>query len=353
MSDIFCILPDEAVLNIIQHVIDSGTSAKNCIALLNNITFVNKYFHVVTQDWQIWKRIAARFNDYVRLEKRYKAVDIEWYTIVKERLSGVFIEREVIVGPRDAPERKHLIQVHGNGIMFIGTNISGRDADNIEHFDRMVLQENIQHNLVRYHDTNYVMIPFHMQLEIVSGDVKLLDFHHILDIADVSTYDPFVLVLTSDGHVIEFMFKPSYDTKWDNCAKPRMLQLEIPMDKIYAMDYACFAIGDGRVWCWSIIDHPDGTRYNIKTNPTQLIALEPYYVYFIERSRTGFTKVYYVVRQDINEKNKYLYRSPSIELEQSEHTWFEIPDEQVMAIMIMSVFNDDEMHDIAALVQGI
>ena len=355
-------IPEEDLLEIVKFL-TKDLIPKAAVKIVINLALVNNYFHMVMLDRQIWKTIASSFNDYVRLEKRYKSINIEWRDIVKERLSGVFIEREIIVGPRDAPERRHLIQVHGNGYMYIGTNIPGQDLEIIRYFNRFldmgVDDYDVMYRLIKYNSIDYIMQPFYFNLDFINNnEVIQSKMNHILNVADISTYDPFLLVLTSDGHVIEFMFKPSNDSKWDDCAKSRLLEFSIlncsvdAVEKIYALDYACFALSNGRVWCWSIIDHPDGTRHNIKTKPIRLDQLEPYYIYFIRRDRPGFTKCFFVDRRNINDGNQYLYRSPTLELD-IEPTWMEIPDEQIMALIGASVFTDDEITAIAERVDGL
>jgi hypothetical protein len=338
-------LPDEVWIAVMDAAISTVESYKDALQILHNCTLVSKAINAIVDDWQIWKRVAQMFSDYARLKKRYHAIDIEWKTIVRERLSNVIVEREILVGDRSAPEKRYLIQVHGSGNMFIGSDVNKQRAEFIHRFTDITEGFGLQlfHDaIVKYGETEFIMMPYHM--ELVGPEYR----RDMLKVVDVSTFDPFMLVLTETGCVIEFIFKPSWDTKWDEFTKPRMLEFpsDVHIEKIYAMDYAFMAIQNGFLWVWSVIDNPIGGE-NIRTPPLRLDVLSSMYVYYIEH-HTSITRVYYVMRNSINNEDLLKFKSPyKDDIVDPNALYVDVENAQVMQIITASVFTEEQIQEIA------
>jgi len=339
-------LPDEVWIAIMDVLISTAESHKDTIQILHNCALVNKAFNTLVDDWQIWKRVAQMFSDYARLKKRHHAIDIEWKTIVRERLSNVIIEREILVGDRAEPEKRYLIQVYGSGDMFIGSEVNKQNVKiihqytDIEGFGLQYLHDAI----VKYGETEFIMMPYYM--ELIGPEYR----KDILKVVDISTFDPFMLVLTENGCVIEFIFKPSWDTKWDAFTKPRMLEFPFntQIEKIYAMDYAFMAIQNGFLWVWSVIDNPIGGSENIRSPPVRIDALSSMYVYYIENQSLSATRVYYVMRNSINNEDLLKFKSPyKDDIVDPNAIYVDIENAQVMQLIASSVFTEEQIQEIA------
>jgi len=306
---------------------------------------VNKQFYMISNDWQIWEKVARLFSDYARLKKRHTATDAEWKLIVQERISKVILEREILVGDRTNPEKRYLVTLHGNGNMFIGSNIDNERARIIHQYTDVfnTLQTDA---LVKHKNNEFIMM--HYDMELIGSEFK----KDLLKVVDISTFDPFMLVLTESGDVIEFIFKPSWDTKWDEFTKPRLLNFpkNVQIEKIYAMDYAFMAIEKGYVWVWSIIDNPLGDE-NIRTPPTLIEALKNMFVYYVELMGL-ITRIYYVSRDIVNKDNMLKFRSPYKEdIVDPDAIYVDIENIQVMQIIAMSVFTEQQIQQIAEKVR--
>lgn len=336
-------LPDEVWVLIAQFLVDEKESYKKTIQILYNYMLVNHQSLAIANDWQVWKRVAQLFTDYARLLKRHMAINIEWKAIVQERLSRIILEREILVGDRTSPERRYLVQVHGSGNMFIGGDIDPQRRIFIHQFTDLPEWFGLQNDaIVKHVDHEFIMMPYHM--ELVGPDFK----RDMLKVVDISTFDPFMLVLTESGEVIEFIFKPSWDTKWDEFTKPRRLEFpnNVQIEKIYAMDYAFMAIQNGYVWVWSVIDNPLGGE-NIRAPPSMITALADMFVYYIE-PQALMTRLYYVPRKIIDNDSALKFRSPyKDDIVDPDALFVDIENAQVMQIIAMAVFSEEEIAAIA------
>lgn len=337
-------LPDEVWIGVVQALVDDCESYKITLQLLHNYMLVNQQSYAIANDWQVWRKVAQLFSDYARLRKRHLAVGIDWKTIVQDRLKHIVTEREILVGDRAAPERRYLVQVHGSGNMFIGGDIDKTRAQLIHQFTDNVWFESMQDALVKYGDNEFIMQPFHL---IGNGQ-------NALKVVDISTFDPFMLVLTETGEVIEFIFKPSWDTKWDEFAKPRRLEFpsKVQIEKIYAMDYAFMAIHDGHIFVWSVIDNPIGGE-NIRTPPTRIDALRDMFVYYVE-PLGNTTRLYYAPRKTVNTDSLLKFKSPyKDDIVDPDAMFVDIENAQVMQIIAASVFTEAQIEEIAEKIRAL
>ena len=301
---------------------------------------ISNGFSSLARDWQIWQKVAQKFSDYARLHKRHQATDQEWQQIVLDRLRHVVVEREILVGDRNAPERRYLVQIHGNGIMYMGGNVDRKRAEFIHMFTDLPGVMCYNDPVVKYGDNAFIMIPFHLS---VSGKSD------IMKVVDISTYDPFVLILTETGEVVELVFKPNWDTKWDEFSRPRRVPFPdgVTIEKIYAMDYAFMALEHGYCYCWSVIDNPLGTRENIRTPPIRLEALSSMYVYYVEPIGE-LTRLYYVPRSVADGESVLRFKSPfKDDIVDPTAQFVDIQNTDVMALIAQSVFSEEEIVEIA------
>jgi hypothetical protein len=338
-------IPEELQLKQFIILIESVHTWEEAIRLLRNIMLVCQTWYRYGCDWQLWKLVATKFHDYVRLLKRHQSIGVEWKTIIKERLSKVFIQQEILVGDRLSPECKYLIEIHGDGTMYLGNAVL---SELIMQLYMISGNDSNYGNLVSYNGTSYMMSPFHLSQTITGGMLKIVD---------ISNYDPFMLALTDTGNVIEFIFKPSWDTKWDTFTRPRYVEFpnDAVIDKIYAMDYAFMAIGNGYVFVWTVIDHPMPTRdnhgENIRTKPICLEILRDFYVYYIEPMHK-LTRLYYVIRSSTTDMLRY--KSPfKSDIVDPTALYIDIENYQVMAIIAENIFTSDEITYIADKIQTI
>jgi hypothetical protein len=271
----------------------------------------------------IWKRVAKTFPDYSRLLCRYRASGLSWKEICRERLSEVFMQQEMMIGDRAAPEARIVFKLAGTGEMYI---------------DAFVMQNRCISDLPH----------------------RLANMQQLPKVVDISTCDPFVLVLDVIGNVWEFVFPPSWDHKWAEVSTPRNLSITDGVDRVFAMDFACFALSNGRVWTWSIIDHPmplmvaEHERENIATPPVQLVGLEPFWIYYIESTDHGLTRMYYETRSFVNADNRDTFRHPNdVRTIYPDRTvrYHDIPNEQIMALISQSIWSDDMISQIVEQMQ--
>jgi hypothetical protein len=354
-------IPAEILLAIAKFVIRDTYNYEMAIKILHSNALVSTRFNDVFNANEVWQDIALKFNDYTRLYRRRCATNLTWREVIQERLSNVFIEREILVGDRERPERRYLVQVHGNGNLFIGGNINMDRSILIHRFTDLarrfggsgemsdaIVCRNVSNELSPV-EIDYIMMPYNMNL------------HE--KVVDVSTYDPFMLILTDKGNVVEFIFKPSWDTKWDEFSRPRCIDFtntvlgskehssfetkKVSVDKIYAMDYAFMAIADGYIYTWSVIDNPLGGE-NIRTPPVRIDALSSIYVYFVEQNGLT-TKLYYTPRTLIMDDHEtYKFKSPFKEdIVDPDALFITIDNQQVMAIIAESVFTEEQIVEIA------
>ena len=336
-------LPIELQLRILSLLIESSHNWEKAIQLLYNGMLINSQSLDLCQDRKLWQMIAIKFNDYARLYKRYKITTADWKVLVRERLSDVIIQRIILVGDRTTPENKYLVRVNGNGTMYIGSVISESQVELIKYFSN----NDDDLDIYRYEDTYYMMIAYYLDV-IGQSTCKVVD---------ISNYDPFMLVLTETGDCIEFIFKPSWDTKWTSFTKPRLMVFpnNTKVDKIYTMDYAFMAISDGFIWAWTVVDHPiPGSNTNsIRTKPVLLEKLSAYYCYYVE-PKGNITRLYYLDRININSESILLYKSPfKDDIVDPKAQFVDVDNYDVMAVITQDIFSEDDVTTINDLLINI
>jgi hypothetical protein len=326
-------IPDE-IMTMIGKAVLRGNTIRDQLNLISIGSLVCSYWNEIWQDGYIWQCVVQSFPDSLRLERRYRATVVSWKELCRERLSSVFLEQEILVGDRTSPEAKYLIQVHGTGVLYIGANRNSFDF--IPSWRLHQSSEPEYELVVKRSSDMYYMIPFRAALRDAT-------------VVDISAFDPFLLILTSRGNVIEMIFKPSWATKWKEHSQMRFLEFSGPveLDRVYAFAHACFALQDGFVWCWSIIDHPfpleveEDRRENIKTPPIRLSQLEKLFVYHLESER-DYTRMYYV---DRDAHLDLRIRSPT-DLNPEDVKFIDVSNVDIMYLISTSIFTESEIEAI-------
>lgn len=344
---------DKIPLEIIAIVFVQVLEDQSCFESLHQmyiLSLVNKLFQNLSLENTIWKYIATKFVDYARLLRRYNATDRTWRDICKERVSDVFIQHEILVGSRENPEKKILIQVHGIGQMYLGVVIEDQTRIALLKRNNSELKGNL---LTEYNGTTYVLTPCHMCKTTLNEHHRtpIMYKNNVWDTVDLACYDPTVLILTNDGTVIEFICKPSWDTKWDKFTYPHLIEIDTQVEKIYAMDYCNIALSNGYCYCWSIIEHPlvGHLEYKtpweiIETKPIRITALDNYYIYFVE-CKDNFTRFYYKKRTAMTDDVRLSLKSPTLLFDTTE--FFDIEKSQIMQFISSSCFTEDEIEEIS------
>jgi hypothetical protein len=340
------IIPDE----ILAKFVSFNTLAES-VSTVYRMSLVSTRWYSVFTDDVIWKSMAKLFPDYVRLCARHKTSTNSWMELCRERLSKVFLEREILVGDRTNPEDRYLIRIMGNGDLYFG-----RDVTSIVNYIDYIS------NTHRIGDKVYTMDP------VLCGGGDNTIFNAI----DLSNYDPFLLILGCDGRVMEFTFAPTRNgLLFYRTHERRLRSLEFKknnivyaMDRVYALDFACFALQDGYVWTWSMIDHPlpltvpENKRENITTTPICLDILKDYWIYQIAPSENlnQHTRMYYERRSLVTHRNRHWFRSiDDIKIMDPGHEirWIDVPNIDIMYLISKSVFTEDEIDTICQTMRNV
>lgn len=324
------VITDELLVMIANSYFDMFDDLNTCLRAMYICYLVCLRWTNVFSEESLWKNICKKCPDYVRLLRRHRATSLTWKIICKEHLSNVIVERLILVGDRLAPEQKILLHVRGDGQLFAGMS------------DIYVFQ--MGEYETKYDDVTYDMIPY----AVVSEDFKLERF-----VADLASFDPFVLVLTADGRVIELAFLAAGVEGWNGITRPRQIYFNsgssdrVIIDKVYAFAHSNFALQDGNVWCWTIVDHPfplealPEERGGIKTRPLLLTRLKQFWIYHIEYPPASeITRMYYLPREthSIDE-----LREIRDVVDTEEKLYLDVPNRDLMFLMSSTVFTEDQL----------
>lgn len=348
-------IPDEIIANVASQMV-VGTNVKEITNEFYYTMLVCKRWYSVFTDGNIWRSISQLFPDYVRLDARYRASSVSWMELCRERLSSIFMEHEILVGDRENPENRTLIQILGNGDTYIGFVNDFKDDMSSKAKWNTIFSAAFKAKNVKYRGLSYLMYAQYYQIKGIGPK--------IFNAIDLSNYDPFVLLLGSEGQVLELIYTTSKEKKWRKPSRElEFIKNDIchKMDRVYAMAFACFALSDGHVWTWSIIDHPmplmvrEENRENILTPPICLDMINGFWVYHLEQSDVlNCTRMYYEMRTIVNDRNRHQFRSPADVLLNDplrEIQFIDVSNVDIMYLISKSIFSEDMINEITQKMQ--
>jgi len=230
---------------------------------------VSIYFNdILTMDF-IWKHLCKQFSDFERLRFMHDEQELTWRTIYEKRMTDILHTDELKVGYQDEPENVILFQIKGNGHVLMSTEYIGEELDDV--------------NSVNFNGYNFKMDKLVNTLPEVN--VLLSMNGEIESFVNISVYSPFLLLLTSNGNVYEFIFEPSYNTVFGENTQHKMRYIAIPKmpgEKsilVKSTPIANYSITNkGRIFAWTTIHETDpllGTKNITYTEPCLIGQTRP------------------------------------------------------------------------------
>ena len=134
--------------------------------------------------------------------------------------------------------------------------------------------------------------------------------------------DNSIILLHTDGYVLEKMYPPSYVHEFDEFTDLYEVRIPDEISIVRTSPVGSFAISNtGRLYVWTIIDHPI-TMKKIRTQPLHIKALDVFKGKYDIKSGGNTTCV--------------LYGSEDT----PEHV--DLPNDQIYLLLLESIMNDDD-----------
>jgi len=271
----------------------------------------SKSFNLISEDNYIWKCFSNKLKHTKSYPIAQSIIEMNWKKYYQIYIRSIVKSIEVLIGDRTNPENRILIQLQGNGKCYISGRYS-RDyiypvVYNSYHYEMVPITEI---TLPLYYELNelngiYKYIPFtndYKKKSIIFTERRKLEQTKIIDI---SSFDPFIILLSDNNRVFEFVLTPEWYTDYKNFAIPTEIIIPlIPGDSI--VNIKSTMIGNfifvnninptiNKVFIWSIID-------NKRINPILIHALTSIKVIDVEYINKKNSEFIYINSDDIPQK---------------------------------------------------
>lgn len=216
---------------------------------------------IVNEDKNVWEYLCK--TRYRNLTEKKQTAE-EWKQTFFERVSGVVLRNVVLVGDRNQPERKIVVELTGKGECFVGEE---GNLKLIQDYRSVIFDKNRSEGWMS-------MIPFTSSFGKRVTNRKTSAAIRTLNFVDVSSYDPTVLFLSSDGVVLESLFLPSYITNYDEFQKPAKIEIDSAGKIVGVRATAAFSFAwtdKEEIFAWTVVDH-ESTKLRISACEIQLIG---------------------------------------------------------------------------------
>jgi len=263
-----------------------------------NLLLTCQYFNDVMNHDFIWRQMCMEFADLDRLEFMHEHQDVSWRDLYKIRITGVIKQKEIRIGDQSNPENCVLFQIMGNGHVYISTDWSSPTSP--RHYTpyspprgssrapkiQWALHESRQYTMAPITavctELNKLYERDKSEQPLVDKFVRILPFTKlgqeqrkkdsvIQDIrgglfVNISTFSPFVLLLSKHGEIYELMFLPHGVRGYEGMYVPHLVELAgLNVDEkvvyIKATAMANYAVTNlGRLFAWTLFDHPTEAR---------------------------------------------------------------------------------------------
>lgn len=228
---------------------------------------VCRRFALLSSDNQIWRELCQNFHDFPHLRNKALLLKQTWKSIYRQRFCGIYKTREVLIGPREQPTDRRLIQLMGSGECYLSTHYE----EIIEYYDSDLCP--INDNITVVGNIRYYMQKI---TDCLTGTIRGI-------MIDVQTYDPHILLLNSSGQVFEFITPPEWATNWSKFRTPNLIGIPYPVKAIFCLAVGNFAITMcGKVYFWTITSDPSDDHAQTRMYPVHVAPLDALKVQKIE-----------------------------------------------------------------------
>ena len=280
-------LPKELLIYILEYL-------HNDIKSLLNFSRICKLANDLANDNILWKFMSHEYKknslvgNTITIESIYNQIidsDINWKTIYKNLLNKIIKSALILIGDRINPTSKILLQLNINGDCYI-SSLTGYINYEKYHGEISYIT-NYNNNIYYMMPINSFKTPLYAPMDDLgiskyipfTNDGKKYKFikyqrskMNNIKIINFETYDPYILLLSNDNRIFEFMLTPSWmdEYKWHSIPNEVNLQLQ-PNEHIIKMK--CSPIGNfviissspkNKILFWTMID---GDNYSPKIIP--------------------------------------------------------------------------------------
>lgn len=238
--------PEEIWLHIISYLMDDLKS-------LCNFSVVSKLMNKYCNDDLLWHNICERYKNYKNIKYIKNMIKLDW------RSAFIYIQDKPIKisgieWQTDSKKEIITFKLMGNGKCFI-SEINSSKMIQITEFNSPVYQSMNNLNIIMKH------IPFtsdHMKFNFIKNERKKLES---VKIADISIYSPFILLLSEDDKIFEFLITPEWVSNYGDYKIPTEVVLPLENYRIIKINctmIANFAIAKygkkTKVFIWTFIE---------------------------------------------------------------------------------------------------
>jgi hypothetical protein len=168
------------------------------------------------------------------------------------------------------------------------------------------------------------------------------------EFVDLEVNNPCVLLLCSDGRVLEMIYSPGYADTFKAYEEPVFvsfpsLQTDDRACMVSSLTIGNFAVTEsGKLYVWSIIDHPTSME-KIRTEPLHITMLDEFpNKYDIEESpdNTEHTRLHY---------REYVKKDPMSGARVYDDKYLDLPNDQLYMMILSTCFTQEEFTEYASV----